>query len=198
MESMLAMDEMVGESFRKMNQEVKSVRLAVFMRGETTFASMSACERMKQEVNEAFLKRRREHPKIFHVSSNAGGGISKTELGDVNFATWVGASRSEGPLLEDMREHLIEMNICSEGKWDVVRRCFKRNVRRDSVCFSDQQWQICNALPKVGIDNRVILKGGVSLLVKENEGIGVTLEKENLDSLKQPVDQDDFGSDPGR
>lgn len=66
---MLAMDKMVGKSLRKMKQEVKSVRLTVFMRGETTFASTAARKRRKQEVIDAYLKRCRDHPEIFNVSS---------------------------------------------------------------------------------------------------------------------------------
>jgi hypothetical protein len=118
MESMLAMDKMVGESFRKMKQEVKSVPLAVFMRGETTFASMASGERMKQEVIDAYLKWRREHPEIFNVSSNAGGGIRKTKLGDINFATWVEPSQSKVPSFDYFSKLLNEMNMCSIGTQD--------------------------------------------------------------------------------
>ena len=174
-------------------------------------ALMAARKRRRQEVIDQYLKRRREHPEIYNVAE---GRMSKTELGDSTFATWVGVSRSQMPSIDSMRKLLDGRNLCSTGKRDVVQRRFKRNVRRDSVSVSDPRCQISKASPKVKVDNRIILEGDkslsvgdeegmgatledASLSVKAKEGMGVTLEEENRHSVMQPVDHDDFGSDPG-
>jgi hypothetical protein len=86
---------------------------------------------MKQEVIDARQLMLLEHPEIFNVSESARGKSAKTELGKVNFATWMGASWSERPSYDCMRRLLDELGMSSTGTRDVVRRRFKKNVSRD-------------------------------------------------------------------
>jgi hypothetical protein len=87
-----------------------------------------------------------EHPEMFNRSSNAKGRISNTELGKRTFETWTGASRSEVPSFESMRQLLDQLGLNPTGHLYVVRRRFQRNVRRDRVFFSNQRWQVYDDL----------------------------------------------------
>ena len=179
-----------SEQFCKMREEMVEMRHKM-LRAYPDIINRSDKTEMKDEV----IKMLQEHSDIINRSAiepfckmreemvnrshNTKCGITKTELGMRNFATWKGASRSEVPSFDCMRQLLHQLGMSSTGTLDVVRRRFKRNVRRDSVTFSNQQWQVRNVLTKCRINNRGTLEGGV---------------QRNDEQLVAP---NEFGSDPG-